>query len=335
MIASLLLLVLFCYDSRCFKFSCKYSIEKQAGFFSYKIPDRFGCVAKIESYDGEEATMTSFDLTAVEKYNMSSETNGASSRLMKFFGSKPMTAITEVVKINGHRFEEHPEGIGSIFSSITNFTLSNGILWRLRKEDLKQFPNVAVLDYNDNKIRYLETGLFTYTPKLNMVGFQYNDIKEISQQLGLEKLPLLFVFGIYENPCTKEVTYLCDYINENCPPILDEVMAELTRDCPEVEYQLITDLKSEVNFADKDLMLAQNRESEISNYIRKFELHMEGMTKNLPVLQTFVNDEAVKTKMFELKITEIHQELALLNDVIDRVSAMILLIYEESKQEKK
>lgn len=325
MFISVLLLLLLCDKLQCSTFNCKFFIDPK----SINFPDRIGCIAEIESYEGDDLKLASFDSTAVMKYSSSGK-NGDASPLMKFIESKPMTEITEVVRIHGHRFETHPQNVGLIFPNITTFTLSDGKLWRLRKEDLRQFPNQIELNYYDNKIQYLETDLFIYNPFLRTINLSKNEIMQVSQMLGISKHYYLGRLMLDENLCTDK-SYNCDVTVYNCTSAKATFMLiTMKDDCPEIETQILTNVKSNISTIYTNVTEVQKKRSENLTSLRKFETQLSQMSKDLSQLQTLMHTEAKKTKEIESNIIKGNENIANFNYTILRVHRIISLVIDDA-----
>lgn len=308
--AGLMLLTLF-YDAKCYTFKCNLAIEPRAESDIKKSHDQIACIAKIESYDGDHLKMASFDLAAMDKF----DANGDASGLMKFSGKKPISEMTEVVKITGHRFETHPRGIGSQFPSITNFTLSNGKLWRLIKEDLKYFPNILYMDYRSNEIQYLETDLFIFNSKVESINLHSNHITQISRLVGFVTIAGLRIVELGGNKCT-QVYYSCSCSPcGTCESKISNLTEQLMGECPELETQLITDVKTEIVKVDADLKATKSL-----------------LGKNLTDVQSFIYAEAEKTARIEAQIIKINQNIENHNDIIDRVYNILMMAQEEPER---
>lgn len=298
MFAGLMLLASLFDDGKCYTFMCKFTIEPQADI--QKSHDRIACIAEIESYDGDHPKMASFDAAAVDKYNA-----------LTFSSKKPFSEITEVVKITGHRFETHPLGIGSQFPSITNFMLSVGKLWRLTKNDLKQFPNIDRLDYSNNEIQYLETDLFLFNSKVRLVFLQKNHITQVSHRIGLDAISKLEQFFLDANKCT-QADYKCGCTDcVQCRMEISKYNQQLIKDCPELEIQLLTDVKTEI--ADVKTKIAEVKEG-------------------IAIDQSFIQAQAEKTASIEAQIIKINQNFENHNEILERVYKLLMVAQDEMRR---
>lgn len=66
-----MLLASFLYNAQCFTFNCEFSIEhsEKEEKDANKFPDRIACIAEIESYDGDDPKLASFNSTSLEKHD--------------------------------------------------------------------------------------------------------------------------------------------------------------------------------------------------------------------------------------------------------------------------
>lgn len=330
----MLLLSLVYNNVHCFTFNCKLSIENQTELLSQKFPDQIACVADVLSYDGEEPEMASFHSTA-ENSDKKKEQN----LLLKHSEKQTLTNVTESVKFKGHRFEIHPKGIGSMFPSLKSISLENGNLFRITKEDLKQFPDALILVYSYNNIQYLETDLFIYNTKIEGAYFTNNKIIQISPKLGLEKLPSFVAFTIDNNMCYDEI-YFCEP-GQDCPLKLSNFMKGLLKACPELETQMLTDIKDEIKSIDKELSDVQSNEAEDAKNIKKIETQVLQLSNNVSdeflKIKSRIDIEAVKTSKIETqitdiyqKMTEVHRNIVNFNEIIDRVYNLLQLAIDDS-----
>lgn len=316
----------FC-DISSFKFNCQFFIDSKTESFPHKSPDQIGCVAEIESYEGKDCNLASFDSTAVEKYHTINEKHGNASTLMKFIGSKPLSEITEVVKIHGHRFKTHPQGIGSTFSNIKSFKLADGDLWRLRKEDLKQFPNQEIFYYNYNKIEYLETDLFIFNPKLQKVDLSRNAITQISQQLGLTQLLYVNYFYLNWNLCTVN-SFGCT--GTNCNSTMYAFMTRMGLECPEIETGLISEANN--NIDSSRYALSDSFDSENLKLAKGIDAQIQQMLVDFSDVERFIQAEAEKTNKFESQMNEMIQNVKYFNQILDNVYDLVVSALEEANQ---
>lgn len=222
-------------------FTCKFDVQ------TIDNVDYISCDDNIESYDGEGFRMVSSNQSALDAYG-SSRNDDRRSPLFRSVGTKPLNEITEVVKFTAHKCSRLPKSIGSSFGAVKSFTFSGGGLWRLTKNDLREFPDEIYFDYSNNRLQYLETDLFMYNPMLKGVDMKGNEIMQISPKLGLDKLSDLMTFELTENLCTS-TTYFCSVGStgkEKCSEEMKNFIAALSEECPEKETELIAEIHRQI-----------------------------------------------------------------------------------------
>lgn len=296
----------FCSDLHCFTFICNFYVEPHTELHKQQFSERIACTGEVISYDGNEPKMVSFDSREVDNYKLKKEDN--SSLLMTFIGSKPLAELTEIVRFNGHRFDSHPEGIGAAFPLFTNFTLSAGNIFWLTKDNLKQFANSVELNYDDNKIQYLETDLFIHNTKVIRIFLRRNHITKISRLLGLNKIPSIGEVSLEGNLCTKFRFYCNDPSAPTCIDFLQDAKQMLVASCPEIETQLIADVKTDINVVEDGL-----------------QTQVTAITKKLSDIQSFIETEAEHAKKIEA-------QMANFNEVIERVYNILKIAADETKE---
>lgn len=117
-----------------------------------------------------------------------------------------------------------PGQINDFFPIILSLELNNGNLEVLLAEDLKQFPNLIVLDIQRQKVKTLDGDSFSNTLWLQMINFNGNLLKNVGIGL-LQGLSALNVASFQGNVCidaqarnANEIPELNRKLLELCPP---------------------------------------------------------------------------------------------------------------------
>lgn len=122
-----------------------------------------------------------------------------------------------------------PAAIGSLFPNIEVLSVWNASLKIIASRDLQQFSNLRELWLNVNDLNYLESDLFEYNPKVEVIVFKNNQIKFIGGNF-FTFLPNLRLADFRSNDCidgeTTDVATLNtikDKIKEKCSTLAKEL----------------------------------------------------------------------------------------------------------------
>ena len=115
-----------------------------------------------------------------------------------------------------------PSGISKIFPNLTGLYWWYAKLPEISANDLKQFPNLVVIDLLKNNIKTLEGGIFHHTLNLTVVNIDRNPLKRVDDYL-LDGLNLLRNASFLSSRCINFVATnqsslieLKQKISENC-----------------------------------------------------------------------------------------------------------------------
>jgi len=106
----------------------------------------------------------------------------------------------KALNINGGVCTIIPAALGSIFSNIEVLSVWNASLQIISSRDLQQFSNLREIWLHVNEIDYLESSLFEYNPKVEVVVFKNNKIQYIGSTF-FNYLPNLKKADFRSNDC--------------------------------------------------------------------------------------------------------------------------------------
>lgn len=76
-----------------------------------------------------------------------------------------------------------PLGFSNFFINLEGIKFFKTKFKEVRKEDLKEFPNLRLIDFEGNEIEFLEANLFENNPKLRFIGVDNNKIAHIDAHI--------------------------------------------------------------------------------------------------------------------------------------------------------
>lgn len=106
----------------------------------------------------------------------------------------------KALNINGGVSTIFPSAIGTIFPNIEVLSVWNASLKLIASRDLQQFSNLRECWLNANDLNYLESDLFEYNPKVEVIVFKNNQIKFIGANF-FSYLPKLRKADFRHNDC--------------------------------------------------------------------------------------------------------------------------------------
>ncbi|XP_070504909.1 uncharacterized protein [Chironomus tepperi] len=125
-----------------------------------------------------------------------------------------------------------PQGMEKIFANLNLIDFYGVGLLEVHQDDLKAFPDLVVLYLGHNEIESLESGLFDYNPKLQVIAFPYNGIKEIHPDI-FDNLNVLIRFWFKGNNCIDneynsryDITNALTRVYNNCAPKVEKTSSE-------------------------------------------------------------------------------------------------------------
>lgn len=120
-----------------------------------------------------------------------------------------------------------PTNLGKIFPLLTDLHLSGNQIEKLTVEDMKQLPHLEVLSVYYNRLKSLDGDLFKYNLNLKFIDFSDNQIQHIGTGL-LDNLKNLTRVYFNRNSCINTyaqsraaVVELSKTLSCLCPPIPD------------------------------------------------------------------------------------------------------------------
>jgi len=102
-----------------------------------------------------------------------------------------------------------PSGIEKCCGSVEVLMIRNSSLKDITASNLRNFPDVSVLDLSFNKIRILDDGLFQYNLKIKILYLNGNQISAMVPTVfdnNLQELKYLYMDG---NQCQAKITICC------------------------------------------------------------------------------------------------------------------------------
>lgn len=118
-----------------------------------------------------------------------------------------------------------PQNLGNIFRNLKAIEWIRYNLREVIPEDLRPWPNLAVLSFRNNLLTSLEGDLFQHSLQLEFLRLDDNEITNVGHGLldGLSKLSWL---SIRNNPCInveartpQQIQEVINQLRENCPPL--------------------------------------------------------------------------------------------------------------------
>lgn len=159
-------------------------------------------------------------------------------------------------------------------------------LTRINGDELKGLEKLSTLDMGYNLIEYLPKGLFKHTPNLKIVCFDSNKIKYISEDI-LEPLHNLKHFGLDEN---ESINATYDGINMS----LAELRAEIVDKCEPPAF--LKELQKEIEALMKENEeLKASKATFIQNFTiklneKEFRVKKEMLVAHSPVLARLIGE---------------------------------------------
>lgn len=170
-----LVLTVFVPGSSQISVACEYRIEHRFEV----VEDPYSCV-----------------LTTLNIQNKTSVTSATGKHL-----NGNTNSDVKAINIYGGICKTIPSGFGSIFPKIEIFTVWNATLKTVSSTDLQELRNLREIWLYANELEYLESNLFQYNPKIEIIVFKRNKIKFVGKNF-FEYLPnVQKVFFGYNN-CT-------------------------------------------------------------------------------------------------------------------------------------
>lgn len=122
---------------------------------------------------------------------------------------------------------QFPKNLEIFFPNLDRFHFRNSNLFSISSEDLRPFRNLVYFAIGEkSKLMSIESDLFKYTPKLELVAFNNAPIKNVGFGL-LDNLKHLKQVNFFNNDCinvragtTQEIEELKRKLTLQCPPLM-------------------------------------------------------------------------------------------------------------------
>lgn len=192
----LLAATLLAFPVKAIQFDCNF------GFFSPWIGPRYTC----------HATVINSSSSALESVTGVHETGRSDDDV-------------EYLYIRNQNLPFIPEGIANFFRNLDSLAISETSLMSISANDLRPFPRLLFIYLYGQQLTSIDGDLFTYTPHLQQVHFNFNLIQHIGHDLvtGLNNLTILYLQG---NVCIDQVAgnradvlSLGPRLSVFCPPL--------------------------------------------------------------------------------------------------------------------
>ena len=109
---------------------------------------------------------------------------------------KKRADVRLVVFKHDHMMDYVPEGLGFFFPNTEVFSCGGCHMHYIEKSDLKQFPQLKILNLYENRLKYLPGNLFENTPHLEYFSVSSNPIRSIGKGF-FNHTPKLKQFGFF------------------------------------------------------------------------------------------------------------------------------------------
>ena len=109
-------------------------------------------------------------------------------------------ADVKALAFNEQNVRKFPQGIENFFPNLIALRCANSGLIEISAEDLKPFSGLRVLWLPYNKLISIDSDLFKYTPRLQVINVAVNKIESVGTE-AFAVLDDLSYFSFFYNPC--------------------------------------------------------------------------------------------------------------------------------------
>lgn len=147
------------------------------------------------------------------------------------------------IRAEGKTLKYFPQGMEKIFNNLKVIDFYRVEMVEVHQSDLKPFPDLVVLYLGHNEIKTLESGLFDHNPKLQVIAFPFNGVKEIAYNIfdNLNHLSKIWLKG---NECIDtdynsrhEMSTAKEVVKELCGPVTESITEESELDDNLLEHE--------------------------------------------------------------------------------------------------
>lgn len=256
--------------------------------------------------------------------------------------SKTRTAISALTIINKKAFYI-PKFIEGVAKSLEGIGIINCRLKSIDKRDLKQFTNLRGLWLVDNDLEVLESDLFEFTTKLEIINFSGNQLKLVESNVlePLKNLKQAFFKNVgcvnYSAESSKELKELKKKLGECETPEMKKIKSELSElqnvnkrlEAKEVlAFDKIEMLESQIvdlmnNITELEEKVNNETSLEADNFdlqeqiaeLRNVSCNSNQLSEEISLLEgnlTMYENQTCATEELEQEITNLKDEIALL-----------------------
>lgn len=157
--------------------------------------------------------------------------------------------------------EYFPAGLDKYFKGLLGIAIQKSGLKRITRNDLRPFGDLKSLSLFGNKLIVLESNLFYFNPKLELISLFQNNLQHVSPNI-LDGLVHLRSIYLNSNPCINE--------DAKTKEKIEQIKSKVLETCPATELMIeFAEVDSEnLKFGDEINKLNENYEAILENLIR-------------------------------------------------------------------
>ncbi|KAG5667894.1 hypothetical protein PVAND_015860 [Polypedilum vanderplanki] len=214
-----------------------------------------------------------------------------------------------------------PHGLSKIFPNLIALHIENGRIKEIHQEDLKEYPNIKVLNFKDSDITYIEQDLFKFNTQLMLIRFWNNYVKQVYPTVfdHLNYLERLDFEG--NNQCVtveritrSDVLEMIKDIKQNCKPDFYLSFENLSKTLSD-QNTIIQALKNDLTQKSSEISLLKAKFTESSAFYSK---QNENLTKIIHNLMT--KSQLTQNNMNQMFASQDLKMTKILNDLRNEVT---------------